>query len=222
MFSPSSCNRHNWRVPRSPGSWLKSSPTPSAWANESPLLRLAKLKFRCDSRALGVGSHVTCSVGSEAEAQLLVKGTDLVQHPSPVQPVHRAPDLHGRTGMRSCLLVCTYAGVLFWVSCPPKKGKRSYFHSFAREARSARRVLDFKAILRGIHPRAQCRIHRLACLLRHSGVAGRTGYSFSLPLESCFSPFTPFALRFTPACLRVLRRFFWGNSWSQPTFSIAS
>ena len=74
---------------------------------------------------LGVGSHVTFSVGSAAEAQLLVRGTELVQGPSPVQPVHRVPDLRGRTGTRSRLLAGTYAGVWYWVSCPPRIGWRT-------------------------------------------------------------------------------------------------
>jgi hypothetical protein len=69
---------------------------------------------------LRVGSHVTFSVGSDAEAQLLVRGTELVQGPSPVQPAHRAPDLHTRTGPRSRFLAGSYAGVLLRVSCPSR------------------------------------------------------------------------------------------------------
>jgi len=63
-----------------------------------------------------MGSHVTASVGSEMEPQLLVRGTELVQVFSPVQPGHGVPDLLTRTGMRSRLLAGTYAGVLLRVS----------------------------------------------------------------------------------------------------------
>jgi hypothetical protein len=63
-----------------------------------------------------MGSHVTVSVGTAVEPQLLVRGTELVQVFSPVQPGHRVPDLLTGTGARSRLIAETYAGVLLRVS----------------------------------------------------------------------------------------------------------
>jgi hypothetical protein len=57
-----------------------------------------------------MGSHVTASVGTALEPQLLVRGTELVQVSSPVQSAHDAPDLLTRTGRRSRFLAMSYAG----------------------------------------------------------------------------------------------------------------
>jgi hypothetical protein len=59
---------------------------------------------------LAVGSHVTASVGTALEPQLLVRGTELVQVSSPVQSAHYSPDPLARTGRRSRFLADTYAG----------------------------------------------------------------------------------------------------------------
>ena len=68
---------------------------------------------------LRVGSHVTFSVGSDAAAQLLVRGTELVQGPSPVQPAHRAPDLHAVQ-----VRVVVYLQTLTQVFCFGSAGRR--------------------------------------------------------------------------------------------------
>jgi hypothetical protein len=57
-----------------------------------------------------MGSHVTASVGTALEPQLLVRGTELVQVSSPVQSAHYSPDPLARTGRRSRFLAETYAG----------------------------------------------------------------------------------------------------------------
>jgi hypothetical protein len=57
-----------------------------------------------------MGSHVTVSVGTALEPQLLVRGTELVQVSSPVQSAHYSPDLLNRTGARSRYLAASYAG----------------------------------------------------------------------------------------------------------------
>ena len=57
-----------------------------------------------------MGSHVTVSVGTALEPQLLVRRTELVQVSSPVQSAHYSPDLLTRTGARSRFLVASYAG----------------------------------------------------------------------------------------------------------------
>jgi VanZ like family len=104
---------------------------------------------------LEMGSHIPISVGSEAEPQLLVRGTELVQGPSPVQSGHRAPDLLTRTGARSRFLAASYAGcfALGQLSVPGLLAKvptRS-----AHEPCGKRRVLDFEtAFLRDPHTSA--------------------------------------------------------------------
>jgi hypothetical protein len=91
-----------------------------------------------------VGSHVTVSVGTSAEPQLLVRGTELVQVSSPVQSGHYSPDLLTRTGARSRFVAETYAGCfasgqLSVLGLLAKVPTRS-----AHETGGIRRVLDFE------------------------------------------------------------------------------
>jgi hypothetical protein len=93
---------------------------------------------------LAVSFHVAISVGSGVERQLLVRGTELVQDPSPVRAAHDPPDPRTRTGARSRLLAQSYEGVLLRVSWPSKKCWRRCQRFVANETRKIIRVLDFE------------------------------------------------------------------------------
>jgi len=88
-----------------------------------------------------MGSHVTASVGTALEPQLLVRGAELVQVSSPVQSGHRVPDLLIRTGAHSRFVACTYAGVCLRVSCPSEICWRRCQRGVARQTDRMGRVL---------------------------------------------------------------------------------
>jgi hypothetical protein len=60
------------------------------------------------------------SVGSEGGAQLLVKGTEMVQVSSPVRAVYQAPDWSVCTGILSPFVAMIYRGIPCWSTCTCK------------------------------------------------------------------------------------------------------
>ena len=159
-----------------------------------------------------MGSHVTVSVGTATEPQLLVRGTELVQVSSPVQSGHRVPDLLTRTGASSRVLACTYAGVLLRVSWPSRNCWRRCQRDFAHESCGMRRVLDFREVSWQIHSRARCRIKTKEYPLKCSGVVGRTEFCCSRRQESCFLPSIRFALTSMRPCQAAVLLSFWAKA----------
>jgi hypothetical protein len=70
------------------------------------------------------------SVGSEGRAQLLVKGTEMVQVSSPVRAVYQVPDWSVCTGTLSPFVTMVYLGTSCWNTCTGKCREAKTFRSW--------------------------------------------------------------------------------------------